>query len=235
MLLLLGLSSLAGGGAVESGERTVGIFDLPNAKGHVEILTKLPSPREFFLKYAKGWGKPVVFKGASKQMAAFRWTDHYLAEKFSAAELDTVEHAKKETRTDEQTEMNLGAFLRVYNTSEIYAVSALPRKMLAEVGLLSFLNCGGFTSYLTEAIMWFSSGGTKSVVHNDPSDNINCLFSGTKRLAFFHPRHKLVIEDKGSGWINAAKDRPEAYGAFSGVDIDAIDLNTYPLWEKLAW
>ena len=33
-------------------------------------------------------------------------------------------------------------------------------------------------------VMWFSSGGTKSVVHNDDVDNINCLFSGTKELLF---------------------------------------------------
>ena len=32
--------------------------------------------------------------------------------------------------------------------------------------------------------MWFSSGGTKSVLHNDDVDNINCLFSGTKELLF---------------------------------------------------
>jgi len=33
-------------------------------------------------------------------------------------------------------------------------------------------------------VMWFSSGGTKSVLHNDDVDNINCLFSGTKELLF---------------------------------------------------
>lgn len=30
--------------------------------------------------------------------------------------------------------------------------------------------------------MWFSSGGTKSVLHSDNVDNINCLFSGEKEL-----------------------------------------------------
>ena len=37
---------------------------------------------------------------------------------------------------------------------------------------------------LTLQVMWFSSGGTKSVLHNDDVDNINCLFSGTKELLF---------------------------------------------------
>lgn len=35
---------------------------------------------------------------------------------------------------------------------------------------------------LNDVIMWFSSGGTKSVLHNDHIDNINCLFSGEKEL-----------------------------------------------------
>ena len=30
--------------------------------------------------------------------------------------------------------------------------------------------------------MWFSSGGTKSVLHDDPYENIDCLFSGQKEL-----------------------------------------------------
>ena len=30
--------------------------------------------------------------------------------------------------------------------------------------------------------MWFSSGGTKSVLHTDSVDNLNCLFSGSKEL-----------------------------------------------------
>ena len=35
--------------------------------------------------------------------------------------------------------------------------------------------------------MWFSSGGTKSVVHTDSIDNINCLFRGEKTLVMVDP------------------------------------------------
>ena len=30
--------------------------------------------------------------------------------------------------------------------------------------------------------MWFSSGGTKSVLHNDHAENIMCVFKGTKEF-----------------------------------------------------
>lgn len=35
--------------------------------------------------------------------------------------------------------------------------------------------------------MWFSSGGTKSVLHYDSAENINCLFAGTKKLYLIDP------------------------------------------------
>lgn len=53
---------------------------------------------------------------------------------------------------------------------------------LEEYALLKSLRCGGYTEVLQDAVVWFSSGGTKSVLHFDSVDNINCLFDGTKEL-----------------------------------------------------
>ena len=36
-------------------------------------------------------------------------------------------------------------------------------------------------------IMWFSSGGTQSVVHTDAVDNINCVFDGSKEFVLIDP------------------------------------------------
>ena len=54
--------------------------------------------------------------------------------------------------------------------------------VLEEYALLKSIGCGGFTNMLQDAVVWFSSGGTKSVLHYDAVDNINCLFDGTKEL-----------------------------------------------------
>lgn len=35
--------------------------------------------------------------------------------------------------------------------------------------------------------MWFSSGGTKSVVHTDSVENINCLVRGQKEFVLVDP------------------------------------------------
>lgn len=77
---------------------------------------------------------------------------------------------------------------------------------LEEYALLKSLRCGGYTEVLQDAVVWFSSGGTKSVLHFDSVDNINCLFDGTKELlminkvtavqlilAFFRDKLKLKL------------------------------------------
>ena len=51
-----------------------------------------------------------------------------------------------------------------------------------DLRLFPCISCGGYDKMLVDVIMWFSSGGTKSVLHNDHIDNINCLFSGVKEL-----------------------------------------------------
>jgi lysine-specific demethylase 8 len=135
-------------------------------------------------------------------MDAINWSDAYLRENFADVQLDGVEFAKKETRVADQREMTLGEFLEKYNTSDIYTVSSLPDKMQRQVKLPPFLNCGGFDNYMESAIMWFSSGGTKSVIHNDGQDNVNCVLSGTKvgihtslllffLFLFFHPESDI--------------------------------------------
>jgi hypothetical protein len=44
-----------------------------------------------------------------------------------------------------------------------------------------------FASINQSALVWMSSGGTKSVVHYDDADNLNCLISGQKRMVFWSP------------------------------------------------
>lgn len=36
--------------------------------------------------------------------------------------------------------------------------------------------------------------GTKSVVHKDGTDNMNCLFAGRKRMIMWHPKYEKLIE-----------------------------------------
>eukprot|EP00937_MAST-01D_sp_MAST-1D-sp2_P007177 g7177.t1 len=223
------------------------IFELPNCQGTIEQRDDLPSAAEFATAYQdsdSGFGKPVLFKGAAKHMGAMqRWrTDAEVVEQFGDEVLRTVEFAKKETRTAGSGQMNIREFVARYNTSELYTVSPVPGPMRRDVELLPFLSCSYGTSYLDLHNIWWGSDGVKSVIHNDDQDNVNCLFSGRKRMIFWHPKAKPTIESNRCGWVDADVERRErdpqykAYGAFGGrVDVDSVDLERFPGFAELDW
>jgi hypothetical protein len=221
------------------------MFKLPNCQGLVDVREEgdLPTASEFAKLYQTKFGKPVLFKGAAKHMKAMKTftDDAYMAEHFSDQNLGMVEFAKKETRTAGGGEMKVGEFLRRYKKDDLYTVSAVPPKMAGDVEILPFLSCSYGTNFMDINNMWWSSGGTKSVIHNDDQDNVNCLFEGQKRMIFWHPSDKAKIESDVCGWVDADVERQtnpryEAYGAFGGkIDVDKVDLETYPMWGKLKW
>lgn len=71
-----------------------------------------------------------------------------------------------------------------------------------------------------QTVMWFSSGGTSSVIHNDDSENINCLLEGSKSMVMFNRSYRDIFESDSCGWSND--------GGYSLADIDQIDLEKYP-------
>lgn len=88
-----------------------------------------------------------------------------------------------------------------YKSGDIYMVSGLPPPMFSEWQLPKFLLCGGFTDHLMFTYLWFSSGGTKSVLHTDSYENLHCLVSGRKEFILIEPHYAEVIgpehEQKG--------------------------------------
>lgn len=73
---------------------------------------------------------------------------------------------------------------------------------------------------------------TKSVIHNDDNHNINCLFSGRKRFAFWSVENRSTIESSECGWINAEVNRGNdggenlfGYGSYGGqMNVTHMDL-----------
>ncbi|XP_046858882.1 uncharacterized protein LOC124452390 isoform X2 [Xenia sp. Carnegie-2017] len=190
--------------------------------GDVLAIDEVPSPEEFFYKYVQP-GKPVLFKGAALNSPAYeKWTDEYMRKKFGGLKFD-VEEGKKENRSKELFNMPLSDFLNSYKSKDIYMVASLPKAMSEDVYLLKCLLCGGFTNEIQDSVMWFSNGGTKSVLHFDAIDNINCLMSGTKELFMVDKReHKHILVDNPSG-------------SFSNVDVDKVDLKKYSGLADVPW
>ena len=82
--------------------------------------------------------------------------------------------------------------------------------------------------------LWWSAGGTKSVVHRDSEENLNCVFAGSKRFAFWSPAHAETITDASlCGWADV-EGKPElGYGEFAAaLDVDRVDLERLPGWGR---
>ena len=60
----------------------------------------------------------------------------------------------------------------------------------------SMLLCGGFQRIVQNVILWFSSGGTKSVLHNDGLDNVNCVIDGEKYFVMIDKVHNSITTDQ---------------------------------------
>ncbi|EDO37253.1 predicted protein [Nematostella vectensis] len=192
------------------------------AEGEVDAVSKPPSPHEFFNNYVIP-GKPLLFKGAAKALPAYKlWTDEYLSSKFGDLRME-VEEGKKENRSWGTFNFKLKEFINKYKKEDIYMVESLQKPMREDYMLLHSLACGGFTNVLQDAVMWFSSGGTKSVLHYDSLENINCLFSGNKNF--------VMIDKKYMNMTHI--DRKD--GSFSNVDVERVDMQKYPGLGKVPW
>ena len=62
-----------------------------------------------------------------------------------------------------------------------------------DINMPSMFLCGGFQNVVQNVIMWFSSGGTKSVLHNDGLDNVNCLIDGEKYLVMIDKVNPSIL------------------------------------------
>lgn len=216
----------------------------------VQVRTDMPTPYEFFQEFVqvdRGAGRPLILRGAALHMRAMSWSDDYLIAVHGDAPISDVELGLKETRVLGTVNglHTLHAFLRVYNHSDIHLVSPLPRAMQREVQLLPILLCGGFVNFLGTHKLWIARGNTRSVVHRDDAENLNCLFAGRKRFALVHPRWRPEMEAHPNeasppdrfGFIDTRLD-PGApgYGAYFGrLDVDAVDLQRFSGWAQVDW
>eukprot|EP00794_Sanderia_malayensis_P000341 gene341-974_t len=187
-------------------------------QGNVAVVDEYPQPDDFFKNYVAK-SVPLLIRGAATKSPAFKlWQDDYLKSHKEAETFQVfVENRKKEIRTEGGHEISLKQFIETYHTTDMYMVNGVPDHLQKDVRIPAPLRCESTRKMLVDTVTWFSSGGTKSVLHNDDVDNINCLFRGSKQLMFINYdkyKSKVVL------------DRPE--GGYSAMDVDAVDFVKYP-------
>jgi hypothetical protein len=118
-------------------------------------------------------------------------------------------------------------FLRRYQLpgENGYVVSQLPDPMRRDVNVPRFLNCPLVQSRMMEFNLWISSGDTRSIIHRDPHNFVNCLLFGEKRWIFIEPKYQHLVpmeaeaqyEAGGACRINPLFVDLEHYASFANV------------------
>lgn len=189
----------------------------------VDTTTDFISGIDFHDSYVSK-NRPLLLKGLLDGTDTFKnWQkDDYLKNKFRNVAL-SIENGKKENRSGTGDSMSMGDFVDGYRERDIYVVSDMPEEMKQEWPFPSFLRCGGYTSNIAYINMWFSSGGTKSVLHSDSFENFHCVISGTKVF--------VLIEAKYSKDIGPEHEST----GFYMIDVDAVDMTKYSGLSKVPW
>ncbi|XP_074657955.1 tRNA wybutosine-synthesizing protein 5-like [Tubulanus polymorphus] len=181
----------------------------------VDEVVGWPLMSTFTEKYVKNQA-PLLMKHAAEISPAFRlWTDEYFASLDLADDARvTVETRKKEDRALPASDMHFSEWVKTYKQTDNYMIEDMPYFLSKDVLYPGPLQCDNLRKYLIKTLMWFSSGGTKSVAHTDLSDNIICVFRGTKTFVMVDPHkhgHKVPINR-----------------SFSPIDVDSVDFEKYP-------
>eukprot|EP00795_Rhopilema_esculentum_P006839 gene6839-12434_t len=192
------------------------------AEGNVQEINGFLEPLTFFQEFVNK-SQAVLFKGACKGFKATRqWNDNFLRKSYGELML-SVDTSKKETRYKSARKMKLKNFLDIYKREDLYMIDTIPEEMQKDLEIPKVISSDGFLNRLQDLVLWFSSGGSKSHLHVDTVENINCMISGSKRW---------FLVDKAYS-PNIIMDHEE--GDYCSVDVDKVDMLKYPFLRKLQW
>ena len=189
------------------------------------------SPAQFYEQYV-ATRRPLVFRGAAKHFKAFsQWSKRSLIEKYGSLEL------RIEPRRDGSSINPIGAlgmgrdllsnFVENMETSDNYVVSELPVPMYGDVELLPCMSCGRLRNGVSEINLWMSGGGTRSRLHRDAFNAINCQINGTKDWIMVPANQTDNVYFKaGNEW---------ELGGLSPINTDSVNLKKYPRARDVPW
>nr|CAB3261491.1 uncharacterized protein LOC100177002 [Phallusia mammillata] len=193
-----------------------------------------PHPAQFYEEYVKP-SKAAIFRGVMLDTKAYKlWTDEYIKENYGNLEV-RLEGKKEKIHMTPIGEKylgrdTLGHFIDHYhdNESKSYIVSELPVPMHGDVGVLPSLGaCGQMGKHFVEIDIWWSGGGSSSVIHKDAFNQINCLYRGKK--------YWKLYEYKYEKWIYKHWEPENEIGGFSDINVAAVDLFQHPDFAKVPW
>lgn len=188
-------------------------------------LQTVPHPTQFWEKYVSR-NRPVVFRGAAKHSRAYKlWTEEYLVTEYGNLTLRVESRAESNDRVPAGEDGILGRdsvrhFLQNYQNVDVYVISQIPQPMERDVAIPPCLRCGSFVEGIQEVHLFLSASGGQTKLHQDPYNNIHCIFNGTKDWLLVHPDQTHLVY--------MSEDSKFEWGGYSEIDADSVDLDMFP-------
>jgi len=232
--------------------------------GEIDIIREPIHPRDFWRKYVEQH-RPCLFKGVDiNSTGAKLWSPEYITKTFG--HIDLKIEPKKEARGDSLVlnampkRLSIDEFMKRRKADNIYAVSILPQEMAWDVNVPSSLLCGGrrhsvdkrskqktdhtyphpsghsWLTHMLEANLWLADGRTRSQVHYDKENNVNCLYRGRKRWILIDTREHYNDMQwvrggryiKGDDLLNMGTD-------WVPIDPDSVDMRVHKDFAKVRY
>jgi len=188
----------------------------------IAFVDGFPQPEQFFDMFDKN-SKAVVFRGACKDFTATRmWSDEFLRNEYGQLQV-SVDKVKEENRYLPSMKMKIKDFLEAYHNASWYMIDTLPKEMWHDLDIPLSIRCGGYLKRLQDIVIWFSNKGSKSHLHLDTVENINCMIAGRKDW--------FLVNLENSK--NIVMDHDE--GDYCSVDVEKVDMIKYPFLRKIPW
>lgn len=214
--------------------KPLGSHKLPSVEIDEFTLENAPRPAEFFEKYVRP-SKAAIFRGVvSSSRAHNLWTDEYVRENYGEMEV-RLEGKHEKRHLPPIGEKYLGRdtirhFIDTYHlpSDNTYIVSDLPEPMYKDVDVIPSLGaCGEMGRRIVEVNIWWSGGGTSSILHKDAYHQMNCLMNGTK--------YWKLIEYKYEKDIHKHPEPEYEQGGFSDINPQAVNMKMHPNIRKVEW
>lgn len=226
-----------------------------NASLPVDILDGPVDPQVFWSSYIEQH-RPVLLRGVDKGVAWEKWDEGYIRDKFNWVNLKV--EPKIESRGDDSIldklpkRLTIDKYFDRMRTTNLYAVSVLPQAMAWEVNFPSSMLCGGrkkqrsrvgsgeqqhlfphpsgrdWLTHLYEANLWLGHGRTRSQLHYDKENNVNCLYRGEKKWIMIDTRQHFddVLWVRG-GRFKKENDLLNMGTDWVAIDPDKVDLRVH--------
>lgn len=230
----------------------------------VDILPNDAHPSVFWKNYVEKH-KPVLLRQVDRGIGWQKWDEEYIKKHFGWVDLKIepkIENRGNGPILDNMPKrLKISEYFKTFHTSPLYAVSILPQAMAWDVNFPGPMLCGGrktkpsidnpgkwvehpfphesgrdYLTHLYEANLWLGYGRSRSQLHYDKENNVNCLYRGEKKWILVDTREYYnQVEWVRGGRFEGDNDLKNKGTDWVPINPDAVDLRVHKTFKDVKY